>query len=211
MNPQNFLTKAHHVYVVDDDLAVRTALGRALTQLGYDVHSFSDGATFLSGAHIFRPSVLVIDMQLPGITGVEVQDQLTSKGWEIPVVFISGESSVAQGVMAMKQGALEFLSKPFDLIRLAAVVELGIEQDKSRLEAMARRRDCERQLTVLSPRERETFFWLAKGYAYRELMQAMEISLPTAKQYRAAVMRKLGLASLAGLIEFHGYLDAGQR
>lgn len=203
MNHQPPSLLGGHVYVVDDDTAVRNAVARGLAQQGYDVHRFPDAQQFLEGAFIFRPAVLVVDMKMPGMTGVDMQAQLAGKGWDMPVVFISGESSVAQSITAMKQGAIEFLSKPFDLDQLIAVVSQGIAQDARRLFAIVKRKECERQLAVLKPRELETFYLLAKGYAYRELMQSMGISLPTAKQYRTAVMKKLQLASLAQLMDFH--------
>ncbi len=199
---------AKHVYVVDDDQGVRTALGRGLERLGYDVHQFAAAEPFLKDAVVFRPAVLVVDMQMPGMSGVQLQARLHDKGWNCPVIFISGESSVLQTITAMKQGALDFLVKPFDLDRLTALIAAGIEQDRARLQALSRQALCQKRLKQLTPRELETFYGLAKGYSYSELMNALNISQPTAKQYRAAVMRKLQFASLAELIQFHDDLTA---
>lgn len=198
-----------HVYVVDDDDGVRTAIGRGLGQLGYDVHQFSGAIPFLDDAVIFRPAVLLVDMRMPHITGIELQARLIDRGWDAPVIFISGESTASQSVTALKQGAVDFLSKPFDLDVLAAVVAAAMAKDIRLLQIKARRDVCARQLSQLKPRELEAFHHLAKGYSYQEIMQAMDISMPTAKQYRAAVMRKLKFDTLAQLIQFHKDLNGG--
>lgn len=200
--------ESRHVYIVDDDKFVRTALVRGLEQLGYDAHQFASAREFLESAVRFRPGVIVIDMLMSGATGIELQARLRDEGWDLPVVFISGESSVSQSITAMRQGALDFLVKPFDFHRLADVLAQGIAQDARRMQALARQEACRRALAVLKARELEAFFFLAKGYSYRELMVAMGIGQPTAKQYRAAVMRKLKFASLAELIKFHEDLVA---
>lgn len=192
-----------HVYIVDDDERVRLSLVRALDILGYNVQHFDSAEAFVAQAAIFRPAVLLLDMQLPGIAGVQLQADLLAKQAHLPVVFISGESSVAQGITAMKQGALDLLTKPFDLDRLVQLIDQATAQDTERLQAQARQQECIKRLELLKPRERDAFFCLAKGYSYDEMMLALGISKPTAKQYRAAVMRKLRFASLAELLEFH--------
>lgn len=198
-----------HVYIVDDDDSVRTALVRGLGLLGYDVHQFASAPLLLEAGSLFRPAVIVIDMQMPRMNGIELQQGLIDKGWHAPVIFISGQSTVPQSITAMKQGAVDFLSKPFDLDRLAAIIDAAIQEDARRLSARARRLACQRLLDELKPRELEAFFLLAKGYSYQELMRVLHISLPTAKQYRAAVMRKLKFDSLAELIRFHQDLTEG--
>jgi two-component system response regulator FixJ len=198
----------HHVYIVDDDVAMRRALIRGLEPLGYDVHQFASAAEFLGQAYIFGPSVLVVDMRMPEISGVELQAMLLDKGWKTPLIFISGESSVQQGIIAMKQGAWDFLVKPFDLDRLLSAIEAAIEFDCRQLQTLTRQQATRRKLEVLKPREREAYQCLAKGYSYAEMMQVLDISLPTAKQYRAAVMRKLKFGTLADLLKFDKDLNA---
>lgn len=195
--------KGKHVYLIDDDWHVRNSLARLLEQYGYDVHKFDCAKTFLEQSIVFRPAVLVVDMQMPGMTGVELQAQLNCKGVHVPVIFISGESSVSHGVTAMKQGALDFLTKPFVPQRLIALIEIGLTKDLLTRKSAELQQLRRIQIKQLKPREQEAFFCLAKGYSYLETMSAMQISLPTAKQYRTAVMRKLGLDSLSALIQFH--------
>lgn len=201
--------QSKHVYVIDDDMSVRNALVQCLGMLRYDVHQFTGAEDFLENAIAFRPAVLVIDMQMPKISGIQLQAQLSDKGWDCPVIFVSGESTVQQSIMAMKQGALDFLVKPFEFDHLATLIDAGIERDKRHLQNIALKEHHSNQLKVLKPRELEAFYLLAKGDSYSELMQAMDISKPTAKQYRAAVMRKLNFPTLAALISFHEEMILG--
>lgn len=197
-----------HLYIIDDDSSVRAALTRALGLLGYDVQQFEGAKIFFEKAVLFRPAVLLIDMRMPGIDGVQMQVTLQEKGWRIPIIFISGESTVQQSITAMKQGALDFLVKPFDLKKLVEVIENAIEIDARQTHIFSRQQDLRRRLEVLKPRELEAYLCLTKGYSYNEMMRSLDISLPTAKQYRAAVMRKLQFSTLAELLEFDRELQA---
>lgn len=192
-----------HVYIVDDDEPVRRALHRGLDPLGYDVHQFASAAAFLNQAVIFSPAVLLIDMRMPETSGIELQAILQQKGWHTPVIFISGESSVQQSIIAMKQGARDFLVKPFDLEVLVKAIQAAVEFDLRQTASLSRQQACRRQLEKLKPRELEAYQCLAQGHSYMEMMKALGISLPTAKQYRAAVMRKLNFGTLAELLQFN--------
>lgn len=192
-----------HIYIIDDDKSVRTTLARGLAMFGYDTHMFAGAEEFLQSAVIFRPAVLLIDMRMPQTNGIELQARLQASGWRVPIIFISGESTIEQSITAMKQGAIDFLLKPFELNQLTTRISQAIQRDAMQLRRLERQHECRKLLDQLKPREIETFFCLAKGYSYKELMQALGISLPTAKQYRSAVMRKLRFASLAELIRFH--------
>ena len=199
-----------HLYIIDDDSSVRSALSRGLEHLGYDVQPFEGAHAFFEKAVLFRPAVLLIDMQMPGVNGVQFQASLQDKGWRVPVIFISGESTVQQSIAAMKQGALDFLLKPFDLKRLESAIENAIALDIRQIRAFSRRQECRQRLKGLTPRELDAYHCLAKGHAYSEMMQALDISLPTAKQYRAAVMRKVNFATLAELIAFDKELNGAE-
>jgi FixJ family two-component response regulator len=199
-----------HLYLIDDDNSVRTALSRGLEHLGYDVQPFEGAHAFFEKAVLFRPAVLLIDMQMPGVNGVQMQASLQEKGWCVPVIFISGESTVQQSIAAMKQGALDFLLKPFDLKRLESAIENAIALDIRQIRAFSRRQECRQRLKGLTPRELDAYHCLAKGHGYSEMMQALGISLPTAKQYRTAVMRKVNFATLAELIAFDKELNGAE-
>lgn len=191
-----------HLYIIDDDRSVRTALSRALGHLGYEVQQFEGAKIFFEKAVLFRPAVLLIDMRMPEINGIQMQATLQQRGWRVPVIFISGESTLEQSIVAMKQGALDFLIKPFDLDKLLEVIENAVKIDAKQTLQASRQQDLRRRLDVLKPRELQAYMCLTKGYSYSEMMRALEISLPTAKQYRAAVMRKLKFSTLAELLEF---------
>ena len=142
-------------------------------------------------------------MNMPRMSGVEVQTALANKGCTSPIIFISGESSVNQSVTAMKQGALEFITKPFNLNELMKTVEKGFEIEKNAQQNALKQRELEAKLQKLSPRECEVFYLLVKGYNNAEILSTLNISLPTTKQYKSEVMRKLNLNSLSELIAMH--------
>ena len=196
------LTNTKHVYIIDDDKPVRIALMRGLERLGYDVYHFESARAFLDQSIVFRPAVLILDMQMPGMTGVELQAWLNEKNSKLPTIFISGESTVAQGITAMKQGAWDFLAKPFNLDQLTNLIETAIKHDERIVHITSIQQQCANRLQLLSHRELDAYHCFAKGYSHSQVMAALEISLPTAKTYRAAVMRKLKCSSLAELISF---------
>jgi FixJ family two-component response regulator len=160
---------------------------------GHDVQSFKSAEEFLNLPQIPRPSILITDMRLPHSSGVEFHKQLTKLGLDIPIIFISGESSIQQSIDAMKQGAIDFLVKPFDIKVLTNAVEKAIYIELKKVNLMA-------LLKNLSPRENQVYELLLQGLNNSELMEKMNISLPTVKQYKSEVMRKLGTKSLSELI-----------
>ncbi len=182
---------------------MRTSLTQVLRFADHTVQAFSSALGFLALSAPTRPTLLITDMRMPGMTGVELQAALLARGWDIPMIFISGESTVQQSVIALKQGAIEFLIKPFGRTELLSAVERGIainlRQDQTALDNTA----YESQLRTLSRRERQVFELLAAGYSNAELVKSLGVSLPTAKQYKAEVMRKLNLRSLSELIQLH--------
>lgn len=184
-------TAAKHVFLVEDDAATRLALSRMLSHLGYTVHAFEDAAAFLAAPRDLFPAVLVTDMRLGNESGLTLQRALHQDRRGFPVIFISGESTTRETVLAMKSGAHEFLPKPVTAKVLAAAIESGLA-----------RHAASRKLAVLSPREREVFRLLARGMNNTQIVEALSVSLPTAKQYKSEVMRKLGFDSLADLIAF---------
>ena len=191
------------IVLLEDDASMRTSLTQVLRFADHTVQAFSSALGFLALSAPTRPTLLITDMRMPGMTGVELQAELLARGWDMPMIFISGESSVQQSVAALKQGAIEFLVKPFDRTELLSAVARGIainlRQDQTAIENTA----YESQLQTLSPRERQVFELLAAGFSNAELVKTLGISLPTTKQYKAEVMRKLKLRSLSELIQLH--------
>jgi len=181
------------IFLVEDDPSQRESIQSFLEFKSYDVQSFKSAEEFLNLPQIRRPSILITDMRLPHSSGVELHKQLAKLGLDIPIIFISGESSIQQSIDAMKQGAIEFLVKPFDTKDLINAVEKAIYIELKKVNLMT-------LLKNLSPRENQVYGLLIQGLNNNELMEKINISLPTVKQYKSEVMRKLGVKSLSELI-----------
>lgn len=191
---------AKYVFLIEDSEPMRQSLVGMLEFLGYQVQSFSSAVDFLQVPIQVGPAVVITDMRMPDMTGVELQAELLKRGRQMPIIFISGESTIQQSIDAMKQGAMEFLIKPFERDQLLAAVAKGLEQDASYMRSHIEQSALEENLKKLSARQLETFELLSQGFNNAELMERLNVSLATAKQYKSEVMRKLRLHSLAQLI-----------
>lgn len=198
--------QSSHVDVVEDDDSLRDTINDLLTFAGYKVRSWCNAESFLENLPQTAPSVVVTDMRMPGMSGVELQQRLIDLGRSMPVIFISGESTVEQSITAMKLGAMDFLVKPFTREGLLKAVAAGIEKDRIQLRQMIDQARFNESLKQLSRRECEVMELLIKGFNNNEIMNALHISLPTTKQYKSMVMRKLGVRSLAQLIQLNARL-----
>lgn len=182
-----------HVFLIDDDELILFNLTTTLRDAGYEVHPFTNPTEFLNADFQFSPAVILTDIVMPHMTGIELQAEFNARLSCIPFVLMSGESSVSQSVTAMKQGAVEFLVKPFEKQALMDAIVKGhdIHFRKTHMKTM---------LAKLSPREHQVFDLLVAGHDNAGLVEALGISLPTAKQYKSEVVRKLGAKSLVDLI-----------
>lgn len=189
-----------HIYLIDDDDSMRASLTGLLEFFGYQVHAFSSAADFLEVQIHAAPAVIITDMRMPDLTGVELQAELQKRGRQVPMIFISGESTTPQVIEAMKGGAIEFLLKPFEREQLLAAVVQGLERDSSFMRKYIAGISLEERLKALTPRELEVYKLLGLGYNNTQIQEELSISLPTAKQYKAAVMEKLNLGSLSELL-----------
>lgn len=189
------------VHVVDDDQHLRESIADLLQFAGYEVITWPSAQSFLEG---FRypdlPAVIVTDMRMPGLNGLDLHQAMAHRHQGVPVIYISGETSVQQSITAMKLGAVDFLLKPFTAQGLLTAIEKGLSQDQALRQQRHDRQTLEGKLDGLTRREREVFMLLIKGHNNAEIMQALNLSLPTTKQYKGAVMKKLGVSSLAQLI-----------
>lgn len=190
-----------HVDVVEDDGNLRNSISDLLTFAGYRVRTWSDAESFLENLPQTAPAVVVTDMRMSGISGLEMHNALVQRGRSMPVIYISGESSVPQTISAMKLGAVDFLVKPFSREDLLKAVATGIEKDRNQMRQLIEQARFDESLVHLSRREREVFELLLKGFSNSEIMDKLNISLPTAKQYKSVVMRKLGVRSLSQLMQ----------
>lgn len=194
----NILNKT--VFLVDDCDRLRLDLCNALEFAGYRARPFSDPDQFLANFQYICPAALVTDMSFPNSTGVQLQLKMRHQGYRLPTIFISGESSDAEIVSAFKDGAVDFLLKPFGLDIFLGAVAKAIESDTVKMLSEIRRNQLLETLKILSPRELQVFHLLSKGCNNGEIVSSLGVSLHTAKQYKSEVMLKLRLRSLSELI-----------
>jgi two-component system response regulator FixJ len=189
-----------NIYLIDDDESMRASVKVFLEYLGYRVHVFPSARDFLQIQIQNAPAIIISDMRMPDLSGVELQSELCKRGRQIPMIFMSGESSTPEVIKAMKGGAIEFLLKPFEGDQLRAAVIQGFQRDASLMRSYIAEYSLKERLKKLTPREREVFDLMSLGYSNAQIQEALHISLPTAKQYKAAVMHKLSLNTLSELL-----------
>ena len=192
---------SQHIFIIEDHKEMAKLLKLMLSKLGYSATVYSNAIDFLKATHKLSHSILITDMNMPQMTGVELQAELIRLEWAMPIIFLSGQSTIPQTIAALKQGAVDFLLKPVKIQQLKTAVEYAFEISKLNFELAINKASLELQLSVLSPREKEVYELMTLGYNNTEILETLNISLPTAKQYKAEVMRKLKMSSLSELID----------
>jgi FixJ family two-component response regulator len=187
------------VFVVDDDHRVREALSSLISSVGLRVAVFGSAAEFLEYEKPDAPACLVLDLQLPGSTGLELQQQLVG-GEAPPIVFISGHGDVPSSVRAMKAGAIEFLSKPFDEQELLQAIHAAIDQDRIARQKRSELAELQRHYDLLTPLEREVLPFVVAGFANKQTAADLGTSEITIGVHRGQITRKMGAKSLAELV-----------
>jgi len=190
------------VFVVDDDQAVRTSLDALLRSVGLPVRTFGGAQEFLEGYREDQPGCLVLDVRMPGMSGLELQRTLKERGMAIPVIIITGHGDVPITVRAMKDGALEFLEKPFSKQLLLEHVRTALKLDAARREKEAQRSHLQARIDLLTQRERQVMDLIVAGKLSKEIAVALGISKKTVDVHRAHVMQKVQAGTLAELVEF---------
>ncbi|HXH83994.1 MAG TPA: response regulator transcription factor [Candidatus Tectomicrobia bacterium] len=193
-------TVAATVFVVDDDPSVRKSLTRLIALAGYPVEAFASAAEFLARERQPGPCCLVLDVRMPGITGLELQETLAGAGHRMPIVFVTGQGDVAMSVRAMKAGALDFLTKPFDAKDLLVAIERAVARDLHDLDDEARVTEVRARVRALTPREAQVFALVVTGMLNKQIAADLGIAEKTVKVHRARVMDKMRAASVAELV-----------
>jgi FixJ family two-component response regulator len=188
------------VFVIDDDPSVREALQGLIRTVGLDVRTFASAADFLAAERPDNPSCLVLDVRLPGLSGLDFQNELAKSDAKFPIIFISGHGDIPMSVRAIKAGAIEFLTKPFRDQDLLDAVQQGIERDRTRRREAAASVDLRERLATLTAREREVMTLVATGLLNKQIAAQLDVSEVTVKVHRSNVMRKMGARSLADLV-----------
>jgi len=204
------MTQESTVFVVDDDEAVRKALKLLLESAGLRVQVFASADEFLAGHDPKRPGCLVLDIRMPGMSGLTLQDQLIARRISIPVIMITGHGDVAMAVGAVKKGAIDFLQKPFDDQTLLDRVQQALEIDAEQRREIARKAEFESRLARLTPREREVLDLLIVGKGNKEIALELGLSRKTVDIHRAHVMMKFGVDSLLEIARA-GYIAESRR
>jgi len=188
------------IAIVDDDPSVRRGLQRLIRSAGWKVETFASAQEFLARPSGISPSCLVLDLQLPGLSGLDLQQRMADLGLDIPVVFLTGQGNIPASVKAMKAGAIEFLTKPVDEQNLLKAIEEAIERDRRTRQQQTEMHELRRRYESLTVREQEVMQLVISGLLNKQIAGELTITEDTVKFHRGHVMRKMCADSLADLV-----------
>lgn len=188
------------IAIVDDDPSVREGLSSLIRSAGLRVATFATAQEFLALPGTEAPSCLVLDLQLPGLSGLDLQKRMTEVGLEIPIVFLTGHGNIPASVQAMKAGAVEFLTKPFDDRELLRAIHEAVERDRRTRQQHAEIRELRNRYESLTPREQEIMRQVVSGLLNKQIAAELNITEFTVKIHRGRVMHKMHADSLADLV-----------
>jgi len=198
---------AVNVFIVDDDAAVRDSLSFLLKSAGIQSRSFSSGDEFLERFDVSWDGCILLDIRMPGTSGMEVQHKLIEKGCRMPIIFITGHGDIPMAVEAMHLGAFDFVQKPFHDQELLDRIELALDARKEQQSEEAAKQGIEARYESLTPREKEVMTAVSQGHANKVIAMDLELSQRTVEIHRARVMEKMQVRSLAELVKLAVILD----
>jgi FixJ family two-component response regulator len=195
------------VFVVDDDPDVRAALRRLIQSVGLDVETFPSAREFLSAKRAQAPGCVILDVRLPDLSGLNLQEQLTGADVDLPIIFITGYGDIPMTVRAMKAGALDFLTKPFRDQELLDAIRRGIDKHRAHLAKRAEVSQLQLRLQTLTPREQQVFQLVAGGWLNKQIAAELGTSEKTIKVHRGQVMAKMKADSVSDLVRMAEKLE----
>jgi FixJ family two-component response regulator len=199
------------VCVIDDDASVRESVRNLLETVGLHAELFDSARAFMDFHLPDAPSCLILDVRLPGLSGLEFQNELIKSGISLPIIFITGHGDIPMSVRAMKLGAVEFLTKPFRDQDLLEAVRVALDQDRKRRNEEKTLAHLQSRFDSLTAREKEVISFVSAGLSNKQIAAEMGISEATAKVHRANIVRKMQARSLAELVRMADMLRVGQR
>lgn len=199
------------VFVVDDDASVCKALARLISSEGLEVETFLSARDFIERGPFDFAGCLILDIRMPGLNGLELQELLSEKNFPLPIIFLSGHANVPICAQAMKRGAMEFLEKPFDDRTLLETIRKAIARSRRQIYDYRVSHRLRQRFESLTPRERQIFQFVVKGLLNKQIACELGIVEKTVKVHRARVMNKMRADSLAELVRLAGKLDLPNR
>jgi len=188
------------VYIVEDDASFRKSMERLIRTLGFEVDTFESANSFLEKASIRHPGCLLLDVRLPDIDGLRLQQTLIEKGSKLPVIFMTGHGSIPMSVQAMKKGAIDFLPKPFKTEDLLSAITNAIKCNVQDVQKELQKRKINALIDTLTPREKEILRWIITGKLNKQIAYDLGITERTVKAHRSRIMQKTNVSSVAELV-----------
>lgn len=188
------------VFLIDDDPSVRRGLSRLIRVAGFDVQAFASAGDFLASPHDEGPSCIVLDVKMPGLSGPDLQVEISKAEYTMPIIFISGHGDVPTTAQAMKEGALDFLTKPVDRDLLLKAIRAALNKDRASREAHAELQQIRAKLDKLTPREFEVLRFVVAGLLNKQIAYELGITEDTVKIHRGRMMSKMDVVSVADLV-----------